>query len=174
MASLGHVIVGMAAARWSVPPRDQPGAGLPWALGLVALSLLPDADVVAFAVGIPYEHPFGHRGASHSLVFAVLVGVVAALFVPRRGRLRTGIVVALVVASHPVLDAMTDGGLGVALFWPFSEARIFLPWRPLPVAPIGAGMLSARGLHVLAVEALVFAPLVVAAVWPRRRATDPA
>jgi hypothetical protein len=36
-------------------------------------------------------------------------------------------------------------------------------------APIGAGMVSGRGLTVVMTEALQFAPLLVWAVWPRRR-----
>lgn len=74
----------------------------------------------------------------------------------------------VVAVSHPLLDSLTDGGLGVALFWPFSNERFFAPWRPIPVAPIGAGMLSARGLHVLLVELLWSAPLVIYGALPQR------
>jgi inner membrane protein len=42
----------------------------------------------------------------------------------------------LATASHGVLDAMTDGGLGVAFFSPFDNRRYFLPWRPIVVSPI--------------------------------------
>ena len=144
-------------------------------IGLVALSLLPDADVVAFALGIPYEATWGHRGATHSLAFAAAMGVLAAVAWPRIDRSRRaawGLVAALVVASHPLLDALTDGGLGVALAWPWSDARMFAPWRPLPVAPIGRRLLSGWGMRVMATETLVFAPLLLYALWPRGR--DPA
>lgn len=49
----------------------------------IAASVLPDADVLAFRFGIPYADPFGHRGASHSLALAVLLGLLAAAFAPR-------------------------------------------------------------------------------------------
>jgi inner membrane protein len=68
-----------------------------------------------------------------------------------------------------LLDTLTDGGLGIALLWPFSNERFFAPWRPIPVAPIGARMLSSRGLHVVLTEALQFSPLLAWAIWPRRR-----
>ena len=42
-------------------------------------SLLPDADVLAFKFGIAYADAFGHRGFSHSLLFAGLSGVLGAL-----------------------------------------------------------------------------------------------
>ena len=54
-----------------------------------------------------------------------------------------------------VLDAMTDGGLGIAFFSPLSNARYFLPARPLTVSPIGLGsFLSSRGLAVMKSEIL--------------------
>jgi inner membrane protein len=53
-----------------------------------------------------------------------------------------------------VLDAMTDGGLGVAWFWPWSDQRYFLPLHPIEVSPIGLSrFLSPRGLEVLISEA---------------------
>ena len=56
-------------------------------------------------------------------------------------------------ASHPVLDALTDGGLGVGLLWPFSSERFFMPLRPIHVAPISLkALLSARGTRVIASE----------------------
>ncbi len=160
MASLLHVAVGVAAGRlWAGRPSWR--AALAWS----ALSMLPDADVLAFVVGIPYAAPFGHRGASHSLAFALACGLAVGL-VGRRARL--GALVAAVVASHPLLDALTDGGLGVALLWPLSDQRVFAPWRPIPVAPIGAGFLSVRGLRVALAELLPSLPLLVFGLWPSR------
>jgi inner membrane protein len=37
-------------------------------------SILPDADVIGFRLGIPYGHLLGHRGFSHSIAFALLLG----------------------------------------------------------------------------------------------------
>ena len=136
-----------------------------------ALALLPDADVIGFAFGVKYGDPLGHRGASHSLLAAAVVAAVAALLcwaLKRPGPLSWFLWVFAVVGSHGLLDTLTTGGKGVALLWPFSETRFFAPWRPIPVAPIGAGLLSLRGLHVMAVEALLFAPFWVYALWPQR------
>jgi inner membrane protein len=38
--------------------------------------------------------------------------------------------------SHGLLDALTDGGLGVAFFSPFDTSRYFFPWRPISVCPM--------------------------------------
>ncbi|NBD12590.1 metal-dependent hydrolase [Corallococcus silvisoli] len=172
MASIGHVAVGMALGRFET------GTGVPWrrrvaVMGFLSLlALLPDADVVAFALRIPYAATWGHRGASHSWVFAVGVALVVAALARWRGASATrwGWLALAAVGSHGILDTLTDGGLGAALFWPFSHARVFAPVRPLPVAPIGAGMLSARGLYVSGVEFLAFLPAWIYALWPRRKA----
>jgi inner membrane protein len=55
----------------------------------------------------------------------------------------------LITASHGILDAFTNGGLGIALFSPFDNSRYFFPFRPIQVSPIGAGFFSMRGLRVL-------------------------
>src|SRR5439155_65912 len=57
-------------------------------------------------------------------------------------------------ASHGCLDALTDGGLGVAFFSPFSNARYFFPVRPIRVSPIGLqAFMSGDELTILASEA---------------------
>ncbi len=135
-------------------------------VAFAAFALLPDADVIAFALRIPYAAPFGHRGASHSLVFAAALALLSLALVPRR----TAFLLFLAVASHGLLDMLTDGGLGVAVLWPFSSERFFAPWTPIPVAPIGAGMLSRRGLYVVAFELIAFAPFWLWALRPVKRA----
>src|SRR5262245_8368277 len=147
MASIGHVLVGAAAAK-TYGPGERPTVAsvVFWS----ALSLLPDVDVIGFPLGIRYEDEWGHRGATHSFVFALAVAAVVGL-IARAAKLpgwRTFLVAAMVVVSHPLLDTMTDGGLGCALLWPFSDERFFAPWRPIPVAPIGPRFLSARGLRI--------------------------
>src|SRR3989338_8340680 len=46
---------------------------------MVVLSVLPDIDVLAFHLGFPYEHMFGHRGFTHSILFAVIVSFLTSL-----------------------------------------------------------------------------------------------
>ncbi|HEL3158196.1 TPA: metal-dependent hydrolase [Stenotrophomonas maltophilia] len=182
-----------AADRGRIPPRLL-------AAGVIA-AMLPDADVLAFALHIPYADAFGHRGASHSLLFAgVLAALAAALAFfgsrrpwsaphspgsrrpwsavscqPRLAPTKAGPTVASTVqaavfvfvcaASHPLLDAMTSGGLGVALAWPWSEQRFFAPWRPIRVSPFAPQFFSARGVATLLSELRwVWLPLAGAVV----------
>jgi inner membrane protein len=120
-----------------------------WVLGAI-VAMLPDADVIAFRFGIPYQHLFGHRGFTHSLFFALLAAAALTLIAVRRtvsgvSRGAVFLYLFLAAASHGALDAMTNGGLGVAFFAPFDDRRIFFPFRPIQVSPIGlARFFSAR------------------------------
>ncbi|MHC1655035.1 metal-dependent hydrolase [Stenotrophomonas maltophilia] len=168
-------------ALWCAADRGRIPAWL-LAAGVVA-AMLPDADVLAFALHIPYADAFGHRGASHSLLFAGVLAALAAVLaffdgrrpwsaVPRQPRLastpstmQAAAFVFVCAASHPLLDAMTSGGLGVALAWPWSEHRFFAPWRPIRVSPFAPQFFSARGLATLLSELRwVWLPLATAVV----------
>ena len=167
MASVGHIAVGMAAARaYDIRRAPRWTAMAAWS----ALAMLPDLDVIGFALGVKYGDPWGHRGATHSLTMAVALSAVMTLIARRRGYPpgRTALFTTAVLASHGILDTMTDGGLGCALLWPFSLTRFFAPWRPIPVAPIGLDFLSLYGAIVSATELALFSPLFVYALRPRR------
>jgi inner membrane protein len=169
MASVGHIAVGMAAARLyrrgqSTRPTTFTSMTL-WS----CLSLLPDADVIGFRFGVAYADPWGHRGATHSLASCLALALALGALSPllRLNALRTALVAALVLVSHPLLDTLTDGGLGCALLWPFDLRRYFAPWNPIPVAPIGRAVFSRVGAFVMLTELALFAPLFVYALWPR-------
>jgi inner membrane protein len=150
---LSHPAVPLAVAVALGPTRVSPAL----TAAACAASALPDVDALGFLAGIPYGHPLGHRGFTHSIVFALLVGAAAALFCrPLQATpLAAFAIVFLATASHGVLDAMTTGGLGVAFFSPFSNRRYFFPWRVLVVSPIGvAPFFSSWGLRVLRSEAV--------------------
>lgn len=160
MASLGHIAVGAMASRISdASPVGRPSfaAVAFWS----ALAFLPDVDTIGFSLGVPYEAEWGHRGATHSLAFALAIGVAVGLCARlfRRPAVWLGAMAGVVVASHPLLDILTNGGLGCALFWPFDDTRYFAPWRPIPVAPIGLAFFSPFGLAVAIWEAVIFGPL---------------
>ena len=122
---------------------------------LAGLAVLPDLDVIAFAVGVSYRSPWGHRGASHSPAVAVLVGLLAAALTRHRVPIRwpaLAAAYAAAMASHGVLDAFTDGGLGVAFLFPFDDTRYFAPWRPVLVSPLGLDFFSEWGAAVIGSE----------------------
>lgn len=119
-------------------------------------SLLPDLDVIAFKFGIPYASIYGHRGISHSILFALVIALLGifAFRAFQASRWKTFAFLFAVTVSHTLLDSMTNGGLGVALFYPFTEERFFAPWRIIEVSPIGKRFFSPRGLKTLNSELL--------------------
>lgn len=139
--------LGLALGRNAVSPRLL-FAGL-------ACSVLPDLDVIGFSYGISYGEALGHRGLSHSLLFAFCTGLCAFIAAPLL-KARRGVAFLFcggAVLTHILLDAMTTGGLGVALYWPWSEDRFFLPRRPIAVSPFALERLfSERGIRVFTSE----------------------
>ena len=136
------------------------------------------------AVPLALGAGLGHRGFSHSLLAAAVVALAGAAAAPA---LRAGFASAfgflfVAIASHGALDAFTNGGLGVAFLWPWSEQRFFVPdaLRVIEVSPIGlTPFLSARGVAVLESElwwiwlpALALGLILVGARRARSRRRD--
>lgn len=131
-----HPAAAMALFPWFRGQLGRPGV---LAAGML-LTMAPDLDVIGFRFGIAYGDLLGHRGLSHSLPFAVAFGALAGFALARTYKLNFGLLwayCALCLASHRLLDAMTNGGLGVAFFAPFSNERYFFDFRPLRVSAIG-------------------------------------
>jgi inner membrane protein len=158
-SAITHFIVGAAlalpavecAAIGSVLPRW----AIPVSAGLFAVA--PDFDTFAMqALGIPFGSFFGHRGFFHSPFFLLLV---AAMLATGAARSHSGRTVAWIAAmwggcavTHPLLDALTDGGSGVLLLFPFSDARLFFPWRPIHVSPLSISRFFERAGYILGSE----------------------
>jgi inner membrane protein len=119
----------------------------------------PDVDVIGFHFGIAYASFWGHRGFIHSLVFAFLFAVFIASVFFRKEKIfsrQSNVIILflfIATASHGLLDAITNGGLGVAFFSPFDNTRYFLPWRPVQVSPVNVdSFFSEWGIRVLKSE----------------------
>jgi inner membrane protein len=149
-----HAIVATAIGK-VVEPKQVPWWY--WALG-AGVSAVPDLDVIGFHFGVRYGDVMGHRGFTHSLLFAALLASLVTVAFVGQSRISCGrlfVYLFLATASHGILDAMTNGGLGVAFFSPFSNARYFFPFHPIQVSPIGVGrFFSAKGLAVVRSEAM--------------------
>lgn len=159
--TLTHTLVGLGLAEIFVArPMPLSFYGLS-----AALSLVPDLDVVSFRLGIPYHSRFGHRGFSHSLCCAALISFCVAFLGASYFAVpwwQLGGFSLVVVVVHSLLDALTNGGGGIAFFSPFDEGRYFFPWRPVQVSPIGLAVFSRWGLRALLSELLwIWLPLAV-------------
>lgn len=110
-----------------------------WRLALAGAvcGVLPDADVLVPLLGLDsLDGTYGHRGFTHSLGFALLMGALGACLAGRRALRPRGLVavyLALCTASHPVLDGLVDSGFCNAWLWPLDGTRHCLAWRPVPL-----------------------------------------
>lgn len=171
---ISHAIIPLAVAGASGRARLPARVALLGAL----LAMAPDADVIGFRLGVGYGEVWGHRGATHSLAFAALFAAGISLLWKEARTAGRVLFLFAAMASHPLFDMLTDGGHGVALFWPFDTGRYFLPWQPIRVSPIGARFFTARGLETVASELLlIWLPSVLilsfAWLWRRHRAVRP-
>jgi inner membrane protein len=172
MASFGHVAVGLLIGQLHGGGGERAGDQRPSLATMAAfagLAMLPDADVIMVAFGTSDRGVLGHRGASHSLPVALVIGLLIAYLMQRYGWpvVRTAVMASAAVASHAVLDLLGEGGRGLPVLWPFAEMRFQSPVRIFPDAPRWPATLSGPGITNIAIELLVFSPLTAYALWPQ-------
>ncbi len=154
MASVfGHIVASSTLGFAGFPKKTD------WkALVLAGIcAVIPDADVLAFQFDIHYSSIWGHRGWTHSLAFALVFGALVAWIFYRRENdwWKMAVWFVLATASHPLLDMLTTGGMGCALWWPFSEERLFFPVQVIRVSPLEIrSFISKMGLRILFSEAV--------------------
>jgi inner membrane protein len=125
-----HAVVGLGLARlYTTKP-------MPWAYwGLAAiLPIVPDLDVFSSSA---YGTWLGHRGFTHSLIFALAVGMIVSAAAFRYFQVRwwtLAVLFFLMIASHGLLDALTRGGENIPIFWPLGGR--YGNWGLIPVSDI--------------------------------------
>ncbi|MGN6719841.1 MAG: metal-dependent hydrolase [Candidatus Binatia bacterium] len=172
-----HGIVGLTASQLWLPnevQRDSRAKRLFTALSIV-LPILPDFDFL-FVPIVRHESLLDHRGLFHSIVFALVLGVVATgLMVAEfpgitSRRLSLFAYFSIIAASHGLLDSMTRGPQGVALFAPFDNDRYFFPVRPMLPSPIWPSeFFSSNGARVLGIEFLLVWTVCCGALIAQRK-----
>ena len=164
MASIfTHPLIGLAGAKLlPIEKREKRF----WVMSILC-PLIPDWDGIGFFLGIPYEHILGHRGLTHSIIFALALAMLTVIIFFRSTHIfskRSMLLFAYfsaITLSHGILDALTNGGHGVAFFSPIIETRYFFPFRPIEVSPMSASeFFGKRGYHVLLNEIIwIWIPL---------------
>lgn len=166
---ISHAVVAAGLYRFVAGPAEKSR----WGMGAaVVLAMLPDADV-AWWNWTEYGRPWGHRGMTHSIAFAVVAGALVAWLLRKRvhyagGTLWLAITLAACAATHGLLDACTDGGRGVGFWLPFDDRRVFFGLQPIPVSPISVDVSDPAVLRVLAAELILVWPIGIA-LWLARR-----
>ena len=154
-SAFSHAIVSVAIGKISFIKKVDEKF---WLLGMFC-AVIPDADAIGFKLGVAYENMWGHRGITHSFFFAAILAFAITFFFygnEKAGSRRWFSLFTFfffATASHPLLDAMTTGGLGVAFFAPFNNTRYFFSFRPIKVSPISiTSFFSEWGWRVLKSE----------------------
>jgi inner membrane protein len=146
-----HFLVGAALALPALRLAELTAILPRWRLPVISglLAAAPDLDLAWKRLfGTPSASLFAHRGFFHSPFFLILLAAALAGIVTR-GHSRKAffwlwLVWAGCMATHPLLDALCNGGSGVMLLLPFSRARLFFPWRPIYTPPRGLAGLVER------------------------------
>ena len=177
MASLlTHAAVPLIA-KGAVPV---PGIDRRVTIAAVLLSCWPDLDYATLAFEVRPNEPFGHRGITHSLVVAAVLSLAVTvvgfrgLGLGSRTWWRVAAFLFFAAASHGLLDAVTSGDIGVALFAPLDNKRHFLPLKRIPCCPVGINeYLGYWGIMTIANEILyVILPLALAVSFIRLAVAD--
>ena len=150
------------------------------AAGIGALvGAMPDIDVIWSFSGDYFDQLVAHRGITHSLFFAPVIGPPIAWLIwrfearsspgkPERNRLRawTAAIVAA-IWSHPLLDLLTP--YGTQLLLPFSNARFAINAMPIidPVYTLTllGGLLIAGWLHRSRARAIALFTLTITSAY---------
>ncbi|MEO8362548.1 MAG: metal-dependent hydrolase [Vicinamibacteria bacterium] len=120
---LGHALAGLAVAGLAASRKSLPKAHIGI---LIACATAPDLDLLLkFVDGANH-----HRGFTHSLVAAIVAGLVAGVLKRQGASVPGGAVVAAAWASHVLLDFLgvdTSPPSGEMALWPFSSGFYVSP-----------------------------------------------
>lgn len=173
MSPVGHSIIGLSVAAIALPQAKSKSfsSRLSILCIFVALANLPDW---------PVPH-WGHDryDISHS-VFVNLALVTTAIvcwrvFDGMRTRFAMGAVClgASACLSHLLLDTFYQTGKGLAMFWPFSDAKLHIPIHGFHRVHLYEPIWSEDNLSVFWNETQAFSPVLVTALimcwWLERR-----
>lgn len=144
-----------------------------------AIALIPDLDVVVGWVGDTFDTWAWHRGPTHSLFFAFVLGPLLAALIWRWRRARTLEeaetarswlwLATLVLLTHPLIDLPTS--YGTLLLWPITDYRF--AWDGLGIIDVAYSLSLVLALAVGAfaaarprlAQAAAFAAIVFVGAW---------
>lgn len=166
-SAVTHIFVGLVSG------EALSGRGMPWRFWALtaACAVLPDFDFIFYLAGAPEGHILGHRGFTHSICFALITGLAVMLIFYRQEKFLSKkwwgffLYYFFITSSNGLLDMLSLGHLGVAIFFPFDLGRYFLPWRFLHLSPVdemllfrGQGLIGLLSeMHYIWLPALVVA-----------------
>ncbi len=138
------------------------------------LAICPDFDYFfPWFLGLDW-----HRGFTHSLVFAIFSGVVAAFAICGAFGFKEAIVCATAILSHTLFDFLTArAAVGVELFWPLTRRKYgsdTFDYPDIHFNPLGHHILVSllNLLEISLIELILFTPILITVVYYVRRRTS--
>lgn len=158
---IAHGLVGASLVALIHPSAEMKNRK-PLLFGGFLLANSPDLDFAfAFLLGLKNFH----RGISHSLVFALLVG--ALIFIFRRREIwRIPLAYALAFLSHTLLDFAAASEGAVRLLTPFDNGEYALGW--FGFSELTRGFIISDLIRFSLIEALIFVPIFFVVLRARK------
>jgi membrane-bound metal-dependent hydrolase YbcI (DUF457 family) len=111
-----------------------------------------------------------HHGFTHSLLFALSVGLLTAL-VLREFKIRSVILFCSATVSHTLIDYLMTESRGVALWWPLTNRRykfrlpnpIDYTWDDTTLRGMVIGL-----LRISLIELMVFGAILLMVIWIKK------
>ena len=119
------------------------------------IASIPDLDMIGTrSFGVPWDSIYGHRGYTHSILFALLIAFCFAKLFSQTSFKKIFIFFSVCMLSHGLLDSCNSGGLGIAFLWPLSNHRYHNLLQPIMNVNVSfRGLyLSSKGLPVFISE----------------------
>jgi len=168
MTEVGHVLTGVAIGILSMPKITTVKQKTVYMAAFMLIATIPDW---------PFKG-WGHDRyyLSHSLFVTLLFIFLMVIILMISKKIRIGIGDWSVVIggsfawlSHLLLDSFYNHGKGIAIYWPFSKARLALP---IPWFDVGIGSLS-HIMRVFLIEFINYFPLFLLALLIRWKWNTP-
>jgi membrane-bound metal-dependent hydrolase YbcI (DUF457 family) len=165
MTPVGHSLMGLSIGVLCLPRATHPMRTVTTLATFILLASAPDIPLTGW----------GHNRyrISHSIFVTCALLAAALGFLVLRPRLRhwlgdwrVAFAGAACWVSHLLLDCLYNHGIGIALFWPFSDARLnlALPWFAVLGREGGPSAMS-----IYTVEGLFYGGILLACIAIRRR-----
>lgn len=158
---VAHGLIGASAVA-ALLPLSRTRIAKPLLIGAI-LGISPDLDYALNWLRI--SGGGWHHGFTHSLPFALLVGVFT-IIVLREWKARSFVVFTSAYASHTLLDYLITESQGVALWWPFTDHRYKLR-LPNPIEYSLVWKNASEMIKVCLTELVIFGSVLLVVVLIR-------
>lgn len=163
MTQVGHTLTGVAIGVLSLPKKTTVRWKIVYFIVFMVFPNIPDIRIKYWG---HHRYNISHSIFTNLFLIVVLV-ILFAILKPLHRHIRTyRVVIGGVFAwlSHLLLDSFYNHGNGIAIYWPFSQARLVLPIPWFSVVPHSPPPFTPEILRIYGIEFLAYFPLLIIAI----------